>query len=129
MATTLTRCYRHYTVFTVTESVLRICVVTNSSPRFCSIIRHMHILDLPVISESITILPLYVMHNNHNPTKQTQNLNVTHSIALRSMSTSSPVQSGIFFFLLRRLLEWQVMSAFATVPSTCNVCLKVPSSS
>ena len=55
-----------------------IYIDTHSSPRFCSIIRH--ILDLPVISESITILPLYLMYNSHNATKQTQNLNMFHSL-------------------------------------------------
>lgn len=55
-----------------------IYIVTNSSPKFCSIIRH--ILDLPMISEQIIILPLYLMYNSHNPTKQTQNLNTFHSL-------------------------------------------------
>ncbi len=53
----------------------------------------------------------------------------TYSMALRSMSTSSPVQSGIFFFFCRRLFEWQTMSALEWVPSICKICLKVPSNS
>lgn len=53
----------------------------------------------------------------------------TYSIMLRSMSTSSPVQSGIFFFLFRRLLEWQVISCLQTMLSTIKGCRKVPSNS
>ena len=53
----------------------------------------------------------------------------TYSMADKSISTSSPVQSGIFFFLFLLLLEWHVRSARARTPSTCSMCLKVPSSS
>ena len=45
----------------------------------------------------------------------------TYSIWVRSISTSSPVLSGIFFFLFLRDREWQVMSAFEQVPSTCRI--------
>lgn len=54
---------------------------------------------------------------------------IFYSMAVKSMSTSSPVQSGIFFFLFLLDFEWQVKSALATFPSICSVCLKVPSSS
>lgn len=62
------------------HQIYRICVVTNTSPRFCSIIRYFLHVDHPVISESITILPLHLMYNNHNHAKQTQNLNKCDSL-------------------------------------------------
>lgn len=50
-------------------------------------------------------------------------------VALRSMSTSSPVINGIFFFLFRLLFEWQGNSWWLVVSSTCTVCEKEPSNS
>ena len=51
------------------------------------------------------------------------------SMALRFMSTSSLVTSGIFFFLVLLLLLWQVMSCLLWTCSTWKVCWNWPPSS
>jgi len=75
----------------------------------------MYIVDLPVISESITILPLYLMYNNHNPAKQTQNLNMCHSLH----STEVHVH---FFTSTERNLLFLITTTFrmAGYVSFCN---------